>query len=196
MIIGLTGGIGSGKSAAGQCFSDLGIEIFDADDAARMVVEPGQAAWQDIKDHFGEAILLDDGQLNRAALRERVFANPKDRRVLEGFTHPRIRELLIEQLHTATSVYRILISPLLIESGQNALVEKVIVVDVPETTQVERTCKRDANNQAQVEKIMAAQMARTERLSHADWVLDNSQTPTFLKQQVAALHGEIIKHIL
>ena len=117
-MLGLTGGIGSGKSAAAEAFAQLGIETIDADHAARWVVEPGRPALAQIVDRFGRAMLLDDGQLNRAALREHIFAEPEQRQWLETLLHPLIRAEIVQFLNAAQSPYTILVSPLLIESGQ------------------------------------------------------------------------------
>ncbi|MEH6451134.1 MAG: dephospho-CoA kinase [Oleispira sp.] len=192
-IIGLTGGIGSGKTAVSDRFKALGIHIVDADIAARTVVEPNQPAWYDIKAFFGADVLLDDDTLNRAWLRQQVFADNNKRKKLEEFTHPRIRDEIIRDLASSTSAYTLLASPLLIESGQAELVDKVIVVDVPEATQIERTCCRDNNDSEQVKRIIAAQIPREQRLTHADWVIDNSQPLNTLDARIEALHQELLK---
>lgn len=129
-VLGLTGGIGSGKSAAADAFVELGIEAVDADHAARWVVEPGRPALEKIVDRFGDAILLADGQLNRATLREHIFAEPEQRQWLEQLLHPLIRAEIQQFLAAAQSPYAILVSPLLIESGQHKIVQRVLVVDV------------------------------------------------------------------
>lgn len=192
MIIGLTGGIGSGKTAVSDRFKALGIHVVDADIAARTIVEPNKPAWQDIKDYFGTDALLEDLTLNRAWLRQQVFSDENKRKKLEQITHPRIREEIIRDLANSSSAYTLLTSPLLIESGQASLVKKVIVVDVAETIQVERTCARDNNDSEQVKRIIAAQLPREQRLSHADWVIDNSQPLETLSGRVAALHQELL----
>ena len=180
MIIGLTGGIGSGKTAAANRFG--------ADQKSRVVVEPGRPALAHIVDRFGDAMLLDDGTLNRAALRETVFAAPEQRQWLEQLLHPLIRDEIITDLHSATSPYALLVSPLLVESGQNSLTSRVIVVDVPETMQLARTVQRDAVPEAQVRAIMQAQAQREERLRHAHDVLTNDSDLAALHAQVDALH--------
>lgn len=192
MIVGLTGGIGSGKTAVSDRFKALGIHVVDADVVARLVVEPNQPAWHDIVKFFGPDVLLEDQTLNRAWLRQQVFADESKRKQLEAFTHPRIRDEIIRDLSCSTSTYTILASPLLIESSQAALVNKVIVVDVPEETQIERTCARDNNDKEQVKRIIAAQLPRQERLNHADWVIDNSQPLETLDNRVKALHQELL----
>ena len=192
MIFGLTGGIGSGKTAVSDRFKALGIHVVDADIAARTVVEPGQPAWQDIKEFFGPDVLLEDQSLNRAWLRQQVFADNNKRKQLETFTHPRIRDEIIRDLSSSSSAYTLLVSPLLIESGQVALVKKVIVVDVPEETQLERTCSRDNNDAEQVKRIIAAQISRKKRLAQANWVIDNSLPLDTLDARVEALHQELL----
>lgn len=192
MIIGLTGGIGSGKTSVSDRFKALGVHVVDADIAARIVVEPNKPAWQDIKDFFGSEVLLPDNTLNRAWLRQQVFADKTKRKQLETYTHPRIREEIIRDLNSSTSAYTLLSSPLLIESGQFELVNKTIVVDVDKDTQIERTCARDNNEIEQVKRIIAAQISREERLRHADWVVDNSQPLDTLDARVNELHQELL----
>jgi len=192
MIFGLTGGIGSGKTAVSDRFKALGIHIVDADIAARTVVEPGKPAWLDIKEFFGPDVLLEDQSLNRAWLRQQVFADNDKRKQLETFTHPRIRDEIIRDLSSSTSVYTLLVSPLLIESGQVALVKKVIVVDAPEEAQLERTCSRDNNDAEQVKRIITAQISREKRLAQANWVIDNSLPLNTLDARVEALHQELL----
>lgn len=193
LIIGLTGGIGSGKTAVSDRFKALGIHIVDADIAARTVVEPNKAAWHDIKDFFGPEVLLADQTLNRAWLRQQVFADSEKRKTLETFTHPRIRDEIIRDLASSTSAYTILVSPLLIESGQFKLVEKVIIIDVPEAVQIERTCSRDNNDIEQVKRIIAAQLPREQRLTHGDWIIDNSEPLETLTSRIESLHQELLK---
>jgi dephospho-CoA kinase len=188
LIIGLTGGIGSGKTAASDYFADQGITVVDADIVAREVVEPGEPAWLAIKARYGADVIQEDQSLNRAWLRQKVFAEPDERKWLEGQTHPRIRDRLIQQLRDATSPYTILVSPLLFESGQNALVKRTLAIDVPVDTQVRRACSRDTNNEEQIRRIIAAQISREDRCSRADDVADNSGTLAQLHAQLEKLH--------
>lgn len=192
-IIGLTGGIGSGKSAAAQHFADLGIHVVDADQAARWVVEPGQPALQALRNHFGDGIILNDGSLNRAALREQIFSDSSQRQWVEQLLHPLIRKAIEESLAQASSAYALLVSPLLIESGQHQRVRRVIVVDVPTQLQVTRTLERDAVSSEQVQAILAAQMPREQRLSHADDILYNHGTLQELQEQVLQLHQTYLR---
>jgi dephospho-CoA kinase len=193
MIVGLSGGIGSGKTAVSDRFKALGIHVVDADIAARTIVEPHKPAWQDIKEFFGPEVLLENQTLNRAWLRQQVFADNDKRKKLEAITHPRIREEIIRDLKESTSAYTLLVSPLLIESGQYKLVEKVIIIDVPEEVQIARTCSRDNNDVEQVKRIIAAQLPRKERLSHADWVVDNNLPLETLDSRIEALHQELMQ---
>ena len=193
MIVGITGGIGSGKSAVTRRLEDRGITVVDADLAARVIVEPGRPALQAIAEHFGEEILLEDGSLDRAALRQKVFADETERHWLEALTHPLIGEEILSQLSASNSAYTVLSSPLLMETTQKALVELVVVVDVPEEVQVERTMARDDNDEDQVRRIIAAQIDRTERLRLADIVIDNAGSLESLDEKVAALHETLLE---
>ena len=187
-ILGLTGGIGSGKSAAAQHFIDLGVHAVDADHAARWVVEPGRPALAQIVAHFGAGILQADGQLDRAALRTRIFQHPDERRWLEALLHPLIRQEIISNLAKAESAYAILVSPLLVESGQHLLTQRVLVVDTPEQLQLQRTMRRDHASAEQVQAILKAQASREERLRHADDVLLNDRDINWLQVEVERLH--------
>ena len=191
-VVGITGGIGSGKTAVTDHLETFGIVVVDADKAARVIVEPGKPALDEIVVHFGSEILLDDGALNRAALREVVFNDSAQRKILEGITHPRIREEIARQLSAATSPYVVLSSPLLLESGQNSFADYVVVVDVPEAVQVDRTMRRDDNSESLVKQIMAAQLDRQTRLSRADEAISNDGTLEALHAEVEALHQRLL----
>ena len=191
-VVGITGGIGSGKSAVTDHLETLGITVVDADKVARVVVEPGTSGLAAIADHFGTDILLSDGRLDRAALRKIVFDNPDERRVLEGITHPRIREEIARQLSEATSPYVVLSSPLLLESGQNTFADYVVVVDVPEEVQLSRTMARDDNTEALVKQIMAAQLDRQARLSRTDTSIMNDGSLEALYERVEKLHDDLL----
>ncbi|WP_460425080.1 dephospho-CoA kinase [Azotobacter armeniacus] len=187
-ILGLTGGIGSGKSAAAQHFRTLGVHLVDADDAARWVVEPGRPVLAKIAEHFGEEVLLPDGRLDRAALRARVFRSVEERRWLERLLHPLIRQEIHSNLERATSPYAILVSPLLVETDQHKMAQRILVVDVPEPLQLERAMQRDQVDREQVEAIIKAQASREERLRHADDVLMNDRDLCWLHSEVERLH--------
>ena len=190
--VGITGGIGSGKTALTDWLDTQGIVIVDADLAARIIVEPGQPALAEIVAQFGPEYLLPDGYLDRTALRKLVFADEAKRRALEAITHPRIRDELKRQMTEAQSPYVVLSSPLLLESGQSEMVDLSVVVDVPEALQIERTMERDQNDRALVEQIMAAQLDRTARINRADIVIDNSGTLDELHQRGAQLHRTLL----
>lgn len=187
--LGLTGGIGSGKSTVAQHFVELGVALIDADQAARWVVQPGRPALASIAEHFGEQILQADGQLNRAALRQRIFADSGERHWLEQLLHPLIEQEISQYLNKAPGPYSILVSPLLIESGQYRLTQRVLLVDVPEALQIERTMQRDGASRQQVEAILAAQSSREKRLQYADDVLDNSRDTGWMRREVERLHN-------
>lgn len=192
LIVGLTGGIGSGKSAAAKFFQTLGIQVIDADQAARDVVAVGEPALAAIAEHFGQTILLPSGELDRAQLRELIFNNPDEKHWLEQVTHPLIRSRIIDFLTSATSPYAMLVTPLLVETNQQELVTKTIVVDVPEAIQIERTAARDNNTPELVKAIMAAQATRQQRLAAADFVIDNRGDLADLEAQVADLHQTLL----
>jgi len=192
-IVGITGGIGSGKSAVTERLERYGVVVVDADIAARTVVAPGTPALNAIADRHGPGILDNTGALNRAALRKIVFDDPAEREWLEGVTHPAIRAEIEAQLNDAASPYVVLSSPLLLESGQNTYADYVVVVDVPEALQIERTAARDNNDEALVRKIMAAQLARKARVEQADELIDNSGSISELHTRVDALHERLLK---
>lgn len=192
LIIGLTGGIGSGKSTVAKAFRQLGIETVDADQASRAVVEPGMPALAAIAEQFGPDIIQADGQLDRAALRQIIFADPDQKQWLESLLHPLIRHWIIQQLEAATSPYVILESPLLFETDQHQLVAKTLLVDLPTELQIERACARDANQADQIQRIIDAQMPRAEKLSRADIVLDNTQSEESIAPRVGALHQTLL----
>lgn len=187
-VVGLTGGIGSGKSAVSALFEELGITVVDADVAARTIVEPGTPALAQISAHFGPGVISADGTLDRAELRRIVFANPDERRWLERVTHPAIGAEVRRGLDAATSPYAMLVSPLLFEAKQNSLADRVLVVDVSEETQLARTMRRDANSASQVRAIIAAQIDRKARLERADDVIVNEGTLAELRSAVLRLH--------
>jgi len=192
LIIGLTGGIGSGKSTVAEAFRQLGIETVDADQASRAVVEPGMPALAAISAQFGSQIIQADGSLDRAALRQIIFTDPAQKLWLESLLHPLIRDWIIEQLKAATSPYVILESPLLFETDQHQLVHKTVLVDLPEALQIERACARDGNQADQIQRIIDAQMPREEKLSRADIVLDNSAPLDTLAARVTAVHQTLL----
>lgn len=195
-IVGITGGIGSGKSAVTTYLESLGIKIVDADIVAREVVAPGEPALEKIAEHFGEAVISTDGSLDRAELRKEIFSNTEERKWLEGLLHPIIRERIISQLNNANSHYVVLASPLLLETDQIELVNHIVVIDVNEQIQLERTMKRDNNSETQVKAIIAAQMSRSKRRELADTVLTNNTDIETLHKDVDILHQDLLQHAL
>lgn len=188
-ILGLTGGIGSGKSAAAQRFVELGVHLVDADQAARWVVEPGRPALASIVERFGPGVLLEDGQLNRTALRALIFADAEQRRWVEALLHPLIGQEIFSYLAKAESPYAVFVSPLMIESGQYQRTNRLLVIDAPQSLQIERTLLRDQTDPEQVQAILKAQASREERLRHADDVLVNDRDIAWLHSEVERLHN-------
>ncbi|MFN3239270.1 MAG: dephospho-CoA kinase [Pseudomonadales bacterium] len=190
-VVGLTGGIGSGKTAVSDRFASLGVTIADADVSARTVVEPGTPALAKISQHFGPKVLQEDGSLDRAALRKIVFTDHDERKWLESVTVPAILEDLRHILDTATSSYAILM--LSSGSGQSPWIDRNLVVDVPESVQIARVTQRDNNDEAQVRAIMATQPGREDRLAYADDVIDNTLGMSELDSRVAELHEQYLQ---
>ncbi len=190
-IIGLTGGIGSGKSLVAARFADLGITVVNADTVAREVVAKGEPALDAIRAHFGEDIVLPNGELDRRKLRGIIFNDLAQKKWLENLLHPIIRLRIIDQLHAAISPYAILESPLLLETDQHLLVEKIIVVDVDEATQIARASARDGSDVEQIKRIVATQMPRAEKLKKADFVIDNSGSAEASFLQVGELDRKL-----
>lgn len=192
-VVGLTGGIGSGKTAVSDQLASKGIVVVDADMVSRQVVEPGTQSLQQIRRRFGDDILQDDGTLDRAKLRSVIFADAEAKSWLEKLLHPQIGTEVYRQLEAARSPYVLFVSPLLIEAGQNAICDRIVVVDVPETIQLERTIDRDNNSEEQVRAIMASQSSRQHRLDAATDVIENSGSLQELERKVDALHKQLLQ---
>lgn len=192
LIIGLTGGIGSGKSTVAEQFAALGIVSVDADQASRAVVEPGMPALDYIEEHFGPELITADGQLNRPALREIIFADPSEKAWLEALLHPLIRDWIMVHLQAATSDYVILESPLLFETDQHQLVDAVLLVDVPVELQLERASARDGSDKPGIQRIIDAQMPRQTKRDRADFEFDNAQPMATIAPRVLALHQQFL----
>ena len=193
LTIGLTGGIGSGKSVASGKFKSLGVAVVDADVASRTVVEPGKPALKEIEDHFGSGIITTEGKLDRNKLREIIATDAEERKWLESVLHPKIGEQITKEISESTSVYTLFVAPLLLETNSQEMCSRVVVVDVPKDVQIQRTAKRDKVSPNQVEQMVAAQMEREKRLEKADDVLLNSGTIEDLEKQVEALHKKYIQ---
>ncbi|MFD2178782.1 dephospho-CoA kinase [Veronia pacifica] len=191
-IIGLTGGIGSGKTTVAKLFAEHGVEIIDADIIARQVVKPGTDGLAAIAEKFGKNILTLDGELDRTRLREKIFANPKDKEWLNNLLHPMIRKRMIEDCEQATSSYCLLVVPLLVENNLTSLTNRVLVIDVSEETQIERTIARDSVSRQQVENILASQATRDQRIKAANDLITNDSNSDTLKEQVVVLHNKYL----
>ncbi|MCJ8511072.1 dephospho-CoA kinase [Acinetobacter lwoffii] len=191
-VLGLTGGIGSGKSAASQWFEAQGITVVDADVVAREVVEIGQPALTQIQQAFGDWVLLADGSLNRRALREYIFQSPEARKTLESITHPAIRTSIIQQLHAAQSPYAILVSPLLFETNQHELTQHTLLIDATIELQIERASQRDGQNIEQIRNIIAAQMSREQKQTMADDIVLNDGHLDHLYAHLRLLHQKYL----
>lgn len=193
IVVGLTGGIGSGKSAATDAFAQLGIDIIDADQVARDVVAKGSDGLAQIAAHFGPNILLVSGELDRAALREHVFQHEEEKQWLNNLLHPMIRTRMLALIASSTSGYCILSVPLLIENNMTAMCKRVIVVDCPESMQLARAMARDGSSKQTITSIMASQANRETRLAAADDVLNNTGSLDDLHKQVSALHQHYLE---
>lgn len=187
LIIGLTGGIGSGKSTVANLFEDLGVPIIDMDYIARQVVEPGQTALQQITQIFGNELIDAEGKLKRQQLSQIIFDSEEKRRQLETILHPLIREETERQLAKLETPYCVVVIPLLLESDQRSLVNRILVVDAPEDIQIARTMQRDGISASQAEKILASQVDRQSRLNAADDIINNSGELEALRHQVNKL---------
>ncbi|MDC9719538.1 MAG: dephospho-CoA kinase [Gammaproteobacteria bacterium] len=195
MIVGLTGGIGSGKSAVSTQLQTLGITVVNADQVAREVVVPGSFALTQIAKHFGSDVLQDNGSLHRSALRRLIFTDQAEKQWLEALLHPIMDTAIDMQLAAANnsnSVYVVLESPLLLETRQHEKTDFVVVVDTTQTLQRQRASCRDDNSMAQIDAIIASQMPRQKRLEKAQWVLDNQSDLPHLTKQVLQLHQHLI----
>lgn len=188
LVIGITGGIGSGKTAASNAFMALGITVVDADLVAREVVLPGQPALAAISEHFGQHILLPDGNLDRKALREIIFRDPTAKQWLEALLHPLIRQEIVSRLRHSDSPYTLLSSPLLLETDQQTLCNRVLVIDAPESLQLARAIARDSSSADTIKAIMASQLERQQRLAKADDVIINDGDLITLHEAVQAMH--------
>ena len=188
-VVALTGGIGSGKSTVADAFAALGVPVIDTDVIARELTAPGGAALNPVREAFGDAVMLPDGTLDRAALRQRVFSDTEARLRLEAILHPLIRRGVEQALSGLAARYALIVVPLLVETGAyHDVLQRILVVDCPELTQVERVMARSGLAREEVGVILAAQATRAERLAIADDVIANTATPEDLRAMVAALH--------
>ena len=192
LIVGLTGGIGSGKTRVADMLALLGVGVVDADVVAREVVAPGTAAVAQIAQHFGSHLMDQQGHLQRAELRRIIFSDSKAKAWLEGVLHPLIHASIKEQLKQINTPYGLLVSPLLLEIGHKELVHKVVVVDAEARQQLARSSQRDNSSVEQIKAIMATQMPREKRLAKADMIVDNTQDLQHLTIQVEQLHQSLL----
>jgi dephospho-CoA kinase len=190
--IGLTGGIASGKTTVSDLFAELGAIVIDTDIIAREVVAAGQPALEEIRAAFGADVFNADGSLNRSAMRHLIFADDQARAELEGILHPRIQAATLSRAAAADGPYMLIVVPLLANSPLREHLDRVLVVDCDESTQIERLLERDAESAAQARRILAAQASRAERLAIADDVIENNSTLEALAAQVSAMHERYI----
>ncbi|MGF1692833.1 dephospho-CoA kinase [Photobacterium kagoshimensis] len=193
MVVGLTGGIGSGKTTVANLFASYGIDIIDADIIARDVVAPGSEGLKAIELKLGADILLTDGQLNRSKLRELIFSQPQLKSWLDDLLHPLIRQRMLVQIGDSQSAYCLLVIPLMVENGLQSLTHRLLVVDVEESVQIARTLQRDNVSEQQVKNILAAQASRTERNAAADDIISNNGDSSALPEKVAHLHHHYLE---
>lgn len=187
--IGLTGGIGCGKSTVSRLFAGFGVPIIDADEISHRLVARGQPALQHIAQVFGSEILLENGDLNRTALKARIFSDPKAKQQLEAILHPLVFSSCAEQLKLLTGAYCILSIPLLFETHSESFVDRILVVDCDENTRIERVQKRDNLSRERIQAIIATQVSSTFQKAHTHDIIDNSKNDTALAEQVKKLHN-------
>lgn len=193
LVIGLTGGIGSGKTAVSDRFAKLGVPVIDADIMSRVLVAPGQPALTEIETTFGSHVIATDGELDRKALAKIVFSSSAQRRKLEAILHPRIRAAMQSKLRELQAPYAILVIPLLLETGQEQTVDRILLVDTPSDLQRDRIRARDGFSTERIDQILAAQTSRKDRLDAADDVIVNDQDLQHLYRCVAALHVKYLQ---
>lgn len=191
-VVGLTGGIGSGKTTVANLFAEQGIALVDADIVSRQVVEPNTKGYQAIVEHYGLQVLNHDGTINRSKLRETIFSNEEERQWVNQLLHPLIRTEMLKQVDEATSPYVIMVIPLLFENGLDSLVNRTLMVDISPEQQIKRTAIRDNVLPEQVKSIISAQMSRDDKLAKADDIVENQGEVSELKTQVLFFHGKYL----
>ena len=192
LAVGITGGIGSGKSAAADRFSELGVPVIDADVIARQVVEPSQPACRKVIDAFGDEVASDDGGLNRAKLRKIIFSEPEKKTLLENILHPEIHAEILRQIAELSTPYTIVVIPLLAESKRQYPLDRIVVIDAPAELQVSRVSARDDQSESEVKRVIQLQSSRPDRLAIADDVIENTGSLQSLRNSVDALHEKYL----
>ena len=192
LAVGITGGIGSGKSAAADRFSELGVPIIDADVIARQIVEPGRPACRKVIDAFGDEVASDDGGLNRAKLRKIIFSEPEKKTLLENILHPEIHAEILRQIAELSTPYTIVVIPLLAESKRQYPLDRILVIDAPAEFQVSRVSARDDQSESEVKRVIQLQSSRPDRLAIADDVIENTGSLQSLRNSVDALHEKYL----
>ncbi len=192
LVVALTGGIGSGKTTACQLFKKLGTPIIDADEIARLLVQPGQPALNEIVKQFGQSILTAEGTLNRAKLRQIIFSDVDNKTWLESILHPRIRQEMARRINELNAPYCIVAIPLLVETNQMEIADRILVIDAPETEQLKRVTLRDNQSQAEIAEIISSQATPTARLAVADDIIHNDGDLERLQQQVESHHQKYL----
>ena len=192
-VLGITGGIGSGKTAVTDIFSKFNIDVIDADIASRKAVEKGSSCLKEIEDHFGSEMILEDGNLDRQKLREVIFDKEEEKDWLEQLLHPQILKIINSELAESKTIYTILVSPLLFETGQNKLCSRILLVDVEEKLQISRASKRDNVSEEQIKNIIEAQMSRSDKISLANDIVTNNGSLEDLKKEIISLHHNYLK---
>ncbi|MCW8910952.1 MAG: dephospho-CoA kinase [Gammaproteobacteria bacterium] len=192
LVIGLTGGIGSGKSTVTRLFEKRNIPVIDTDVIARELVKPGEEALKEITKAFGDSVIKENGELDRQALAKICFQNENARKKLETILHPRIRKAMNEQIHNVSAPYVIAVIPLLFETGQTDQVDHILVVDCPEEIQIQRIKQRDNRDEQQIQEIIAAQSSRQTRLNMADDVIENQGDISDLDAKIGELHQKFL----
>jgi len=194
-VLGVTGGIGCGKTAVTDRLATHGVNIIDADVVAAQIVEPNTEALQLIGEHFGSSVLQDNGELNRRALREIIFEQPKEKQWLENLLHPLIRQNILKQIDNSKPPYCVLVAPLLLEGDLHRVVDRIAVVDCDEAMQIQRASQRDRSDKNVIKSIIAQQMRRADKLKKADVIISNEGTLDELYQKVDQLHTQLIHEL-
>ena len=188
MIVGLTGGIGSGKSAAANFFQNEGITVIDADGLSKEVIEEGTPGFANVVDYFGSKIINSDGSINRAHLRKEVFDDDNKKKLLESIIHPLVRDLMVKKIAASKSPYSIIMVPLIFETNSMSNYNRILVIDCDPKLQLERAMLRDNNSKEQIQKIMDSQCSREERISIANDIIPNNDSLENLKIRSIAMH--------